>query len=134
MTRQEFIDILDKAGVEYETDSRGVIYIDGVYILGSSLAYVRPGDLFVFNTDTTQTSLEDLKPKDLEPMIAHYRKFHPKEADDADMVNAKEADNTDMEPSGDAYVTVNKEEWEQLKAENARLKAVLERHGIKLLK
>ena len=43
-------------------------------------------------------------------------------------------DGFDTEPSGDAYVTVSKEELEQLKVENARLKDVLERHGIKLLK
>lgn len=97
---------------------------------------MRPDHNFSYGFDTTadETPLEDLKPEDMEPMIAHYRKFHPKEAGSADMVNAKEVGNADMEPSGDAYVTVNKEEWEQLKAENARLKDVLERHGIKLLK
>lgn len=123
MTRQEFIDILDKEGIEYETDSRDVIYIGSAYILDSSLAYVHPENYFIFDTTDDGTPLEDLKPEDLESMIAHYRRFHP-----------KEAGNADMEPSGDAYVTVNKKEWEQLKAENARLKAVLERHGIKLLK
>lgn len=125
MTRQEFIDILDKEDIEYSIDAEDTVCIDGTLILGSVTAFVRPDYNFSygFDTDATKTPLEDLKPEDMEPMIAHYRKFHPKEADDAD-----------MEPSYDAYVTVNKEEWEQLKAENARLKAVLERHGIKLLK
>lgn len=124
MTRQEFIDILDKNGVAYHI-AKDIIFVDGSYILGSSLAYIHPnhGISCEFATTTTEADLENLKPEDLEPIIAHYRKFHP-----------KETDNAGMEPSGNAYVTVNKEEWEQLKAENARLKAVLERHGIKLLK
>lgn len=124
MTRQEFIDILDKEGVAYHI-AKDIIFVDGSYVLGSRLAYIHPnhGISWGFDTTTTEADLENLKPKDLEPMIAHYRKFHP-----------KEAGNADMEPSGDAYVTVGKEEWEQLKTENARLKGVLERHGIKLLK
>lgn len=125
MTKQEFIDILDKEGVAYRIDAKGIIFVDGSYVLGSSLAYIYPNHRISWGFDTTTTAveLENLNPEDLEPMIAHYRKFHP-----------KEEGNADTKPSGDAYVTVGKEEWEQLKAENARLKDVLERHGIKLLK
>lgn len=130
MKRKEFIDILEKERVQYSLDAVGNVHVKGSGILYSHAAFVVPDTSFTkyFRTKADfPIPLEDLRAEQLTDMIEHYRKNLPSRAEVmAGMANLA-ADRL-------RRLTELERENGTLKAENERLKAVLERHGIKLLK
>ena len=81
MTFNELTEALDKAHIPFSIEGRhhAVIYVDGVIILAGRKVYAKPHrSTTCFNTDgSSYKPLPTVKLEDLQPMIQHYRKFHP---------------------------------------------------------
>ena len=82
MTRDMFIKTLQDNMVQFKVDIEGDVCIDMRYILIGSTAYITPSFLCSteFHTLIDGRKLEGLNPSDLEPLILHYRKFHPQKS------------------------------------------------------
>lgn len=75
MTIDGFASILRKENVNFQEIRHSRIMIDGTIVVMDGNAYIEPCGDKEFNTSSCNcTSLKHLKPEDLKPMIAHYRK------------------------------------------------------------
>ena len=104
MTFNELTEALDNANIPFSIEGKqhDVIYVDGVIICFNGKVYAKPHQSTTcFNTDGSSFKpLPNVKLKDLQPMIQHYRKFHPEspeissgKADEEDSTKTGEADN-----------------------------------------
>lgn len=75
MTIDEFARILRKENVNFQEIRHSQIMIDGTIVVMDGKAYIESCGDKDFNTSSANcTPLKHLKPDDLKPMIAHYRK------------------------------------------------------------
>lgn len=81
MKLNQLTQALADANIAFSIDGKdgNVIYVDDSLILFRGSAYVEPvDDPRVFHTSPLSSiPLKELKFKDIQPMIQHYRKFHP---------------------------------------------------------
>lgn len=74
MTIDEFARILRKENINFQEIRHSQIMIDGTIVAMDGKAYIEPCGDKDFNTSVVGKELKSLKPEDLKPMIAHYRK------------------------------------------------------------
>lgn len=74
MTIDGFARILRNENINFQEIRHSRIMIDGVIVVMDGKAYIEPCGDKEFNTSVVGKKLKDLKPEDLNPMIAHYRK------------------------------------------------------------
>lgn len=81
MTFEQLAGTLVLANIPFSIEGKNhdAIYIDGVLVLWKGKVFAKPDQITTcFNTDgSTAKPLADVKLKDLQPMIQHYRKFYP---------------------------------------------------------
>lgn len=75
MTIDGFARILRKENVNFQKIRHSRIMIDGAIVVEDGIAYIEPHCYKEFNTSLIGKELKNLKPEDLKPMIAHYRKM-----------------------------------------------------------
>lgn len=81
MQLNQLTQALADANISFSIDGEdgNEIYVDDSLILYGDSAYVEPVDdpRYFHTSPLSSIPLEELKLKDIQPMIQHYRKFHP---------------------------------------------------------
>lgn len=79
MKLKQLTQALADANIPFHTGvTRGELYIDAVLIVCGGNAFVKQIEgLRFFCTSSDGIPLKKLELKDIQPMIRHYRKFHP---------------------------------------------------------